>query len=117
MDIRLLLKCCIPSKLLREIRLREIRSKVLHQNSGGGGQLQAILISTNAVLDDTTENADGGFIGDYVCIGRHTYIQRGSEVLSARIGNFCSIGTNCHIGMFEHPIGNISTSSSTTANF
>lgn len=37
MDIRLLLKCCIPSKLLREIRLREIRSKVLHQNSGGGG--------------------------------------------------------------------------------
>jgi len=111
MDIKLLLKCCIPSKLLREIRLKEIRSQVLHQNSRGGGQLQSILISTNAVLDDTTEIAEGVFVGDYVCIGKHTYIQRGSEVLSARIGNFCSIGTNCHIGMFEHPIANISTSS------
>ena len=37
MDIKLLLKCCIPSKLLREIRLKEIRSQVLHQNSRGGG--------------------------------------------------------------------------------
>ena len=44
-------------------------------------------------------------------MGYNSYVQKGSEILSANIGNFCSIGTNCHIGMFEHLIYHISTSS------
>ncbi len=109
MGLKNMMRFCIPSKLQRELRLRKIRKKVINGNSGG--YLKSVLISENAVLDETTEIADDVFVGAYTCIGRHTYIQRGSEVLSARIGNFCSIGMNCHIGMFEHPIGNISTSS------
>lgn len=80
------------------------------ENFSGGG-IQSTLVSTNSRMDESAEIADGVFVGDYVCLGKHTYVQHGSEVLSAQIGNFCSIGTNCHIGMFEHPIENISTSS------
>jgi len=62
-------------------------------------------------LDRTTEIAKDVFIGEYTCVGRHTYIQRGTEVLSATNGNFCPIGTNCHKGMYEHPLRYTSTSS------
>lgn len=110
MSIRNILRICTPLKLQREYKLKKIRKNVLGSKNLGAF-LQSEMISSCAVLDKTTEIADGVFVGDYACIGRHTYIQRGSEVLAARIGNFCSIGTNCHIGMFEHPIENISTSS------
>ncbi len=92
------------------MKLKRIRKSILG-SANRGGYLQSEMISIHAVLDETTEIADGCFVGDYVCIGKHTYVQRGTEVLSARIGSFCSIGTNCHIGMFEHPVDNISTSS------
>ena len=110
MRFREILRLCIPSKLQREVRLMRIR-KLIFGSVNEGKTLQSEMISSHAVLDDTTEIKEGCFIGDYVCIGKHTYIQRGSEVLSARIGHFCSIGTNCHIGMFEHSVDNISTSS------
>lgn len=111
LKIKKILRLCVPSKLQREIKLKQIRTKLFGNDSAGGVYLQSVLISPKAVLDETAEIADGVYVGDYACVGRHTYIQRGSEVLSARIGNFCSVGTNCHIGMFEHPIENISTSS------
>lgn len=113
MSLKKILRLCIPSKLQKEIRLKKIRQSVFgSQNNGGGrGNLQSEMISPYAALDVTSEIADGVYIGSYTCLGRHTYVQRGSEVLSAKIGNFCSIGTNCHIGMFEHPVDNISTSS------
>lgn len=111
MRFREILRLCIPSKLQKEVKLKRIRKAIFGFVNGGGGTLQSEMISSHAVLDNTTEIKEGCFIGDYVCIGKHTYIQRGSEVLSAKIGHFCSIGTNCHIGMFEHSVDNISTSS------
>lgn len=109
MGIKDILRLCVPAKLQREHKLNQIRKNIFGNKLGDG--IQSVMISPHAVLDITTEIAEGVFVGDFACIGRHTYIQRGSEVLSAKIGNFCSIGTNCHIGMFEHPIENISTSS------
>ena len=43
-------------------------------------------------------------------MGYHSYVQKEQGIL-VPIGNFFSIGTNCHIGMFEHPIYHMSTSS------
>lgn len=111
MKLKEILRLLIPSKLLKALKLRRIRSRVIKSDTLKGEYIQSEMISPSAILDGTTEIADDVYIGDYGCIGRHTYIQRGSEVLSARIGHFCSIGTNCHIGMFEHPLYNISTSS------
>ena len=68
-------------------------------------------VSFKAKLTPTSEIAPDVFIGDYVSMGYHSYVQKENEILSANIGNFCSIGTNCHIGMFEHPIYHMSTSS------
>lgn len=110
MNIKQLLKCLVPSRLVREYQLGRIR-RALFRNSGDGGLIQSVKVSPQAVLDKTTEISDGVFVGDHACIGRHTYIHAGSEVLCAEIGNFCSIATNVHIGMFEHPLENISTSS------
>ncbi len=40
----------------------------------------------------------------------HSYINCGSNVMSGKIGKYCSIGYNVDIGMFEHPITMVSTS-------
>lgn len=40
----------------------------------------------------------------------HSYINRGSNVMSGKIGKYCSIGYNVDIGMFEHPLTMVSTS-------
>lgn len=110
MGLKNILLLCLPSKLYRALKLKQIRKNVLGDKTDGKF-IQSIMTSPHAILDNTTEIADGVYVGDYACIGRYTYINRGSEILSARIGNFCSIGTNCHIGIFEHPIENLSTSS------
>ena len=73
--------------------------------------IHSVNVSLEAKLTPTSEIAPDVFIGDYVSMGCHSYVQRGTEILSANIGNFCSIGTDCHIGMFEHPIHHMSTSS------
>lgn len=43
------------------------------------------------------------------CIGAHTYIQRGSSVINATIGKFCSIAPNVSIGPGIHKIDGVST--------
>ncbi len=110
MKVKVFFKCLLPSRLVRERQLTLIRRALFH-NGMDGALIQSVRVSPRAALDRTTEISDGVFIGDGVRIGRHSYIHSGSEVLSAVIGNFCSIGTDVRIGMFEHPTGNISTSS------
>lgn len=43
-------------------------------------------------------------------IGEHSYVNCGSNIISGKIGRYCSIGYNVEIGAFEHPIHFISTS-------
>ncbi len=40
----------------------------------------------------------------------HSYVNRGSNIMSGKIGKYCSIGYNVDIGMFEHPLDRVSTS-------
>lgn len=49
-------------------------------------------------------------IRDNVKIGNYSYCSKGTIIISGQIGSFCSIGYRCQIGMFEHPIDQISTS-------
>lgn len=44
------------------------------------------------------------------CIGRHTYIGKGSVIINTKIGNFCSIAQNVSIGLAGHTLDLISTS-------
>jgi len=112
MSMREVISCLVPTGIKRAVRLHCIRKKLFGRDSGRYGKhIQSTAVSVSAKIDREAEIMDGVFIGDGVSVGGHTYIQSGSRVLSARIGRYCSIGTNCHIGMFEHPIGNISTSS------
>lgn len=110
MDIKSIICSIAPSGFKRSIRLNSIR-KALYKGKYAGYNIQSVQVSTHALISPIAEIWDQVYIGDFVSMGAHSYIQSGSRVLSAKIGKFCSIGTNCHIGMFEHPVDNISTSS------
>jgi acetyltransferase-like isoleucine patch superfamily enzyme len=43
-------------------------------------------------------------------VDNYTYIQSNSVILSTNIGKFCSIASNVHIGLAEHPTTFVSTS-------
>ena len=43
-------------------------------------------------------------------LGAYSYIQSGSVVCNAEIGKFCSIASNVHIGLANHPTHMVSTS-------
>lgn len=40
----------------------------------------------------------------------HSYVNKGSNIMSGKIGKYCSVGYNVDIGMFEHPVTMVSTS-------
>lgn len=44
-------------------------------------------------------------------IGAYTYIGRNTDIVCAKVGKFCSIASDCHIGMGTHTLNYISTSS------
>lgn len=49
-------------------------------------------------------------------IGANSYINENSNVSNARIGRYCSIGSNVNIGLLKHPIDWVTTSSFTYEN-
>ncbi len=50
-------------------------------------------------------------MGDRVSIGDYSYLNAGSMIGSGSVGKFCSIAYNCQIGMQQHPLDHVSTSS------
>ena len=106
MSLKEFFKALVPSRLVRYNKLKKINKRY-----NSNGKIQSVEVDEQAQLDCTTEIAREVRIGSHARIGRHTYVQVGTEILSAEIGAFCSIGTSCHIGMYEHPIDNVSTSS------
>jgi virginiamycin A acetyltransferase len=52
----------------------------------------------------------GPYTINNVEVGDYTYIAKNSNILSTKIGKFCSIGPNLFCGWGIHPTGNLSTS-------
>lgn len=42
-------------------------------------------------------------------IGRHTFVQKRSSIFNARVGRFCSIAPDVHIGLGQHPLTQVSS--------
>jgi len=43
-------------------------------------------------------------------VGEHTYISRGSSLVHASVGKYCSIAQDCRIGLGRHTLDKLSTS-------
>jgi acetyltransferase-like isoleucine patch superfamily enzyme len=79
-----------------------------------------IQIGFETVIRNTTLKKDV-YISDNCLIqnstlGKNTYINKQTNIISAQIGNFCSIGSNVQIGVGNHPIDMISTHPAFYAN-
>jgi len=49
-------------------------------------------------------------VGNYVTIGKHSYVVSGTLCENVSIGRYCSIGSNVYIAELEHPIHYLTTS-------
>ncbi len=64
---------------------------------------QSALLGTNSVIFKNC------FLQNSI-IGSYTYVQTNSTLINVQVGKFCSIASNVHIGLFDHPISRVSTS-------
>ena len=87
--------------IIKKIRLKNTYPDVLFRTLKVGLNCQ---IGFKAALMHNVE------VRDKVKIGSYSYVNQDSIIVSGVIGNFCSIGYRCQIGMFEHPVNHISTS-------
>jgi len=72
--------------------------KISNSNIENGALLKKCIICDNC---DIRKN---------VSIDENSYINNNSNIMSGKIGKFCSIGYGVDIGMFEHPTDFVSTS-------
>lgn len=98
------IKKYIPISFKKQIRIMRLKKKYNH------AKVETYLIGNNVHLGKNAYLADESDVRANVTIGDYSYINRGTIVGSGSIGNYCSIGYNCQIGMFEHPINHMSTS-------
>lgn len=81
------------------------------------GKRRGIYIDRRALISSLSNISDNVYVGRYSEIGTNVWIDKYSYVMSysrinvARIGKFCSIGSNVVIAPWEHPIDMLSTSS------
>jgi acetyltransferase-like isoleucine patch superfamily enzyme len=64
---------------------------------------QSALLGTNSVIFKNC------FLQNSI-IGSYTYVQTNSTLINVQVGKFCSIASNVHIGLFDHPLNRVSTS-------
>lgn len=62
-----------------------------------------------SIIDKHARIASGCDI-NFLTIGRYSYVGKNAYIFKAKIGAFCSIADNCHIGAPGHPISFASTS-------
>ena len=72
-------------------------------------------VSSLALVDDVSVISKKARIGRKCkvlqsSIGKYSYLGRGSSLIHAEVGNFCSISGNVLVGMGHHTINNLSTS-------
>lgn len=68
------------------------------------------LVSRGARLGEGCRLGRGVQVGAEVVIGHYSYLNDYTMIGSGCVGNYCSIGYGCQLGMHEHPLGFISTS-------
>lgn len=93
----------IPTSFKNHLRLLRVKKKY-PDNNIGSHKVGDIYLGTGAAIG---ENAD---IRSGVKIGNYSYVNPETIIASGSIGNYCSIGYRCQIGMFEHPTNHASTS-------
>lgn len=98
------IKNLIPKSLKNHVKL--LKNKKRFPNR----QIDTHLIGKNVTLGEKVGLSEDVDIRDNVIIGNYSYINKGSMITSGKIGNFVSIGFNCQIGGYNHPIEHISTS-------
>ncbi len=64
---------------------------------------QSALLGTNSVIFKNC------FLQNSI-IGSYTYVQTNSTLINVQVGKFCSIASNVHIGLLDHPLNRVSTS-------
>lgn len=92
------------SSIKKMIRLWQVRRRfplsVIHK--GAIANHSSVLESYSVLFTDAV------ILGSSV--GRYSYIQSHSVINNSKIGPFCSIASNVHIGLASHPIDGVSSS-------
>ena len=86
--------------------IKRLVSSIVHHSS----DIDSPYVSPKAVLGRNVKIAPLVKITKYAVIGDYTYVENNSEIASAIIGKYCSIGENCHIGVWQHPYSQIALS-------
>jgi virginiamycin A acetyltransferase len=94
----------VPEAVKDYIRIVRARRRYPACNIGTPYISPDVLLGNGCSLSRMVELGPGVRIGD--C----SYINSGTIIASGRVGRFCSIGSNCQIGMADHPLEFLSTS-------
>lgn len=94
----------IPAALISHRNLLKKKKRYPYSN------INTHKIGNNVRLGKGSAIAENADIRDGVEIGYYSYVSPDVIIASGTIGNYCSIGYRCQIGMFEHPIDQMSTS-------
>lgn len=97
----------LPGSLVQYLKTLRARLRYPGRTIWTGHIGHGVVLGRDAILHAGCE------IGHDVHIGPYTYVNDRTIISSGRIGKFCSIGQACQIGMPEHPLDRISTSSFT----
>lgn len=100
----MLIKNLIPKSLVNQIRLFKKKKQYPQSNISTHKIHNSVELGVGSSLSEDTD------IREKVTIGNYSYVNRGTIIASGTVGNYCSIGYNCQIGMFEHPTNHMSTS-------
>lgn len=73
-------------------------------------KINSAFINSNTVLLEGANIGDEVVIYENVKLGRYSYVMPYTTIMNTEVGDFCSIGSNCHIAPWEHPIHHITTS-------
>lgn len=89
----------------KDIKIIKLKIKYNKKN-----KIRTYKIGDNVELGKHTDIGIDADIRSGVSIGDYSYVNKGTVIASGIIGKYCSIGYNCQIGMFEHPVNYISSS-------
>lgn len=91
------------------LSLKALFKKLGRKNLRANNTISAV-VETGASLGKNTYAYPGSYIKKGVCLGDYSYVNKGSMIISGKIGKYCSIGMNTQIGPYEHPVHFVSTS-------
>lgn len=93
----------IPTSIRVFIRLQKLRKKFKTC------KIDTPNVSLSANLGEYVKLARYSSVDD-ITMGHYSYVGQFTQIVSAEIGAFCSIGEMCSIGSWEHPLNYLTTS-------